>query len=160
MSVVSYQLSDKRGDAILVVKADGPAEHADLIYSAFGAAAQSAGLDAALQAFGDLPGAVSTATAILGGQPVPQLPQQGTSAQTYAAAPASWGQPPVPPFQPPAQQYQQPPMPAAAAPAAAPQCQHGTKVHRSGSNDRGTWNAWACPAPKGDPTQCKFEFIR
>lgn len=147
---VTYQLSDRRGEAILLVKAEGPGEQSDQVYAGFAAAAQSAGLDASLEAFGNLPGAVSVATAILGGQPVPQLPQL-----------QPWGQPPVPAYQPPAQPYQQPPMPAAAQQVqAAPQCQHGTKVHRTGSNDRGTWNAWACPAPKGDPTQCKFEFIR
>jgi hypothetical protein len=59
---------------------------------------------------------------------------------------------------------------ATAAPAAAPsgppppQCSHigthGPMVYREGNGAKGAWKAWFCPAPKGDPGQCKPQFIR
>lgn len=141
---VSYQLSDKRGDAILVVKAEGPAEHQDAIYSAFGAAVQDAGLDSALQSFGtSLVAAVATA------QPLVQ-PQE------------AWGQPPVAPYQPaPAQPAFQPQaQPQVPGAVNAPGCQHGQKVMVTGEKNGRTWKAWGCPADRNNPTKCGLEFIR
>lgn len=45
----------------------------------------------------------------------------------------------------------------------APTCPHGTKKflekpYRGGKP--GTWKAWACPAPQGDTTACKLDFIK
>lgn len=42
----------------------------------------------------------------------------------------------------------------------APQCPHGTKVYRKGESSRGPWQGWFCPAPKGDPSQCKADFFK
>lgn len=61
------------------------------------------------------------------------------------------------------------PAPATQAPAQAspygqpPACPHGTKKHleKPYKNGKpGTWKAWACPAPQGDPSACSLEFIR
>lgn len=45
----------------------------------------------------------------------------------------------------------------------APTCPHGTKkfLEKPYKNGKpGTWKAWACPAPQGDPSACQLEFIR
>lgn len=42
----------------------------------------------------------------------------------------------------------------------APTCPHGTRVFRTGVGQRGPWSAYFCPAPKGDPSQCKPDFQR
>lgn len=138
-----YQISDKRGDAILLVtsEADTP-EQAE---ADFAAAVGLAGLGGAYEFFQkELP--VAT---------VPSITQLTRPQE-------SWGNPPVPPMQ------QAPQMPAAAAPQGggapgqAPVCQHGTKLYREGtsaSNGR-AWKAWFCPAPGNDPTQCKKEWLR
>lgn len=151
---VSFQISDKRGDAILVVKAEGPAEQADQIFAGFAAGAQVAGLDAALDAFGNLPGAIANVQAVF-----------PTASVTAAAGPpAPWGNPPVPAYQPP-------PMPAAAAPAGPPargggKVQNGHCAHGAGSYRESKpgaprpWTGYFCPAPKGDPNQCEPEFQR
>ena len=52
-----------------------------------------------------------------------------------------------------------PAAPAAFTDATVPQCQHGVKTAKSGTSQKGPWKAWMCPAPKGDPTQCKPEWI-
>jgi len=52
-----------------------------------------------------------------------------------------------------------PSAPAAFTDATVPQCQHGVKTAKSGTSQKGPWKAWMCPAPKGDPTQCKPEWI-
>lgn len=60
------------------------------------------------------------------------------------------------------QQQQQPRPQAVNSPPGqqAPSCPHGTKLFRSGTKrDGGVWRAWMCPAPKGDPTQCKPEWL-
>lgn len=53
----------------------------------------------------------------------------------------------------------QPPVPAPATPSGAGQggytCQHGNRIHRTGTSAKGDWSAWFCPAPKGDPSACK-----
>lgn len=144
---VTYQISDKRGDAILVVKAEFPtAEQAE---AEFAKATGLAGLGTAYEGFGTP-------------NPVAAMP-----AAAMATRPQEqWGNPPVAPMQ---QQYQQAPqMPAAAAPAPAgapgpaPVCQHGQKLYREGvsqANGR-AWKAWFCPAPGNDPTQCAKEWLR
>lgn len=96
--------------------------------------------------------AIGTVVQTLGGQ-VEQTP-------TYDATVAA------PSHVPAAVAPQFAPVPPAAAPAAAPaaqggkMCQHGTMVYRTGTNAN-TGKAWAghfCPAPKGDPSQCKPVF--
>lgn len=56
-----------------------------------------------------------------------------------------------------------PPRPAAAnGPAPDPQvqnCMHGQRTFKSGTSAKGAWSAWFCPAPKGDPSQCKAIFL-
>lgn len=150
---VSFQISDKRGDVILVVKAEGPGEQSDQVYAGFAAAVQSAGLDASLDAFGNLPGAVANVQAVF-----------PTASVTAAAGPpAPWGNPPVPAFQP------TPQLPAAATPPPARgggKVQNGSCVHGPGTYRESkpgatkTWTAYFCPAPKGDPNQCEPEFQR
>lgn len=85
-----------------------------------------------------------------------QVLQAGTALTpvTSAAAPA----PPVIPQQTPAQvqaqalaNYQQ---------TAAPQCPHGTRVHRTGVGAKGPWSAYFCPTPKGTPGQCEPQWDR
>lgn len=52
--------------------------------------------------------------------------------------------------------------PPSAAPtgfAEAPSCQHGPKSAKSGASAKGPWKAWMCSAPKGDPTQCKPQWV-
>lgn len=155
---VKYQISDKRGDAILLVSAEGPGAEQDAIYSAFAAAVQDAGLEASLNGFGTgLVQAVTTA------QPLVQ-PQQPVQ--------EPWGNPPVPPmqqapiqqlapqspYQPPQQPAygQQPQVPAAAAPS----CHHGVQKLVQGEKNGRTWKAWGCPADRNDPSKCGLEFIR
>lgn len=41
----------------------------------------------------------------------------------------------------------------------APVCPHGTKTYKTGTNNRGDWAAWMCPARKGTPGQCPPEWI-
>lgn len=152
---VKYQISDKRGDAILLVSTEGPAEHADLVHGAFAAAVQKAGLDSAYQSFDELPGAIKTVTAVFPG------------AQVTAAAgpPDPWGTPPVPPFQPEAPPA--PPVPAAAAPQRGGGqvkngfCNHGAATPRASKEGAPKqWRGYFCPAPKGAPDQCEPEFVR
>ncbi|WP_200209071.1 hypothetical protein [Micromonospora coerulea] len=60
--------------------------------------------------------------------------------------------------------------PAQAAPAAAPagappgmtapSCPHGVKTYKTGQSARGAWQAWMCPARKGDPGQCPPQWIK
>lgn len=142
---VSFQLSDKRGDAILVVKAEGPGAEIDAIYAAFGGAVQDAGLEVALTAFGQ-----GTVQAVTAAQPLVQ-PQAPIYAIQQPAQQAQWGQPPVPP------------MPAAAQPQAVgapPVCQHGPKQYKSGESAKGKWAFWGCTARSEDPTKCEKEWVR
>lgn len=138
---VTYQISDKRGDAILVVKVEEATVEA--AEAAFAAGVGLAGLGAAYEAFGN---------------PVAAVP-----AAAIVTRPAAdpWGQPPVPPMVPQAAapQYQQP---AAPAQGQAPTCQHGVKLYREGvSQSTGrAWKAWFCPAASSDPTQCAKDWIR
>ena len=144
---IKFQISDKRGDAILVVVSE--ADTVEQAESAFAAAVGLAGLGGAYESFGTP-------------NPVAALP---AAAMVTRPAQEPWGNPPVQPMQ----QYQQAPqLPAAAAPAPAgapgpaPVCQHGSKLYREGtsaSNGR-AWKAWFCPAPGNDPTQCAKEWLR
>lgn len=147
---VTYQISDKRGDAILVVKSEF--DDAETAESEFAKAAGLAGLGVAYENFLGL-NPVAT---------VPSITQLTRPQAEYPPAQEPWGQPPVQPYQ------AGPPMPAAAqapaqgAPGPAPVCQHGTKLYRTGTsatNGR-EWKAWFCPAPGTDPTQCKKEWLR
>jgi hypothetical protein len=140
---VTYQISDKRGDAILVVKVE--ADTVEQAEADFAAATGLAGLGTAYESFG-IP------------NPVAAVP-----AAAIATRPAY-----TPPAEPWDQPRQAPQLPAAAAPqaggapGAAPVCQHGTKLYREGtsaSNGR-PWKAWFCPAPGNDPTQCAKQWLR
>jgi hypothetical protein len=149
---VTFQISDKRGDAILLVKAEGPGEQSDQVYAGFAAAVQSAGLDGSLDAFGPQgldPLAAARQT----------VANAGLLAQQQPAQPP-WGQPPVPAFQPqPA--YQPPQMPAAAQGGDGKFCIHGAMTFRSGTGKTGKpYSAYFCPSPKGTPNQCDPEFVR
>jgi hypothetical protein len=84
--------------------------------------------------------------------------------------PGSYEQRPANPA-PPQGGYAPPPQGGYAAPAAPqgtpygqpPTCPHGTKkfLERPYKNGKpGSWRAWACPAPQGDPSACKLEFIK
>jgi hypothetical protein len=54
---------------------------------------------------------------------------------------------------------------ASAAPADAPAggghtCAHGDMTYRTGEGKNGRkWEAYFCPAPKGDPTQCQPQWV-
>lgn len=135
---VRIQLSDKRDQAILLV--DITADSVEQAEQQFAAAAGLTGLGGAYESFG-VP-AVATIPAIT------QL--------TRPQAPEPWGQPAVPQYQPP--------MPAAAAPQAAPGgtpvCQHGPKEFKSGVGAKGPWSFWGCKARSDDPTKCEKEWVR
>jgi hypothetical protein len=141
---VSYQISDKRGDAILVVRVEeDTVEQAE---AAFAAATGLAGLGAAYESFGTP-------------NPVAAVP-----AAAIVTRPAeAWGNPPVQPMVPaaaaPAQNYGTPP----AGQQQPPVCQHGAKLYKTGTGKNPPyreWSAWFCPAPGTDPTQCPKEWIR
>lgn len=140
---ITIQLSDKRGDAILVVKAES--DTVEQAEAEFAAAAALTGLAGAYESFG-----ISN--------PVAGIPAIAQLTRPQVADP--WGQPPVAP-------YQAPQVPAAAAPAPAggpgtpPVCQHGSKLYKTGTAKTGRqWQAWFCPAPGNDPSQCEKEWIR
>lgn len=144
----TIQLSDKRADAILLVKVEvdsgAPLEAAE---EEFAAAAGLVGLGQAYESFGAAPPAT-----------VPGITQL-----TRPQPADPWGQPPVAPYQPPAQQAAPQYAPSPALPsAAAPQCQHGVKEYISGTSQKTgkPWKAWACPARRDDPTKCEKEWIR
>ena len=52
--------------------------------------------------------------------------------------------------------------PVAAAPAAAngKSCKHGAMSYKTGTNERGTWQGYMCPTPKGAPDKCETIWIR
>lgn len=50
--------------------------------------------------------------------------------------------------------------PSAFTNASVPQCQHGPKTAKTGSSAKGPWKAWMCSAPKGDPSQCKPDWVQ
>lgn len=124
---ITYQLSDKRQDAILVVKSEGAtAEEAE---AAFAAAAGLAGLGSAYESFG-IP------------NPVAVVPAAAIVTRPGPAAPTQWGQPPVQPMQPQ--------VPAAAGGAKV--CdRHGLPMqHKSGSTNGRDWAFWGCTGPSND----------
>jgi hypothetical protein len=139
---VKYQISDKRGDAILVVAVEeATAEAAE---AEFAKATGLAGLGAAYEGFG-IP------------NPVAAVP---AAAIATRPAPDPWGQPPVPPMQPqvPAAAVQQQP----GAPVPPDPCQHGAWLYREGvAQATGRpWKAWFCAASSSDPSQCAKKWIR
>jgi hypothetical protein len=140
---VSYQISDKRGDAILVVRVEeATVEQAE---SAFAAAVGLAGLGNAYESFG-IP------------NPVAAVP-----AAAVATRPAQdpWGQPPVQPMQY-APQVPQAAVQQPAGPTPPDPCQHGAWLYREGvAQATGRpWKAWFCAASSSDPTQCQKKWIR
>lgn len=176
----TLQISDKIGEAIFVVKVENP--DPTVAYTEFAAA---------LSAIGNVEAEVTLTrlSAVLarnGGQPEPAPvstvgdPLAAAVATAQAAFPGAqvvqqqqpWGNPPVPPFQPPQGVYQPvgtipvPPQqqPAPQMPgAAAPVCQHGPKQYREGVGKNPPyrpWSAWFCPAGQNDPTRCEKEWIR
>lgn len=48
---------------------------------------------------------------------------------------------------------------APASDPSAPVCNHGAMQYKTGTSAKGPWKAWFCPAPKGDPSQCKAKFL-
>lgn len=34
-------------------------------------------------------------------------------------------------------------------------CNHGKRVHKSGTNSRGSWEGWMCPQPKNAADKCE-----
>lgn len=83
-------------------------------------------------------------------------------AVTPVAAPPVEAAPPPPAWAatapPPAAPAWGPPTPA--QPVAAPQCQHGARVARTGNSAKGPWRAWMCPTPKGTPGQCEPQWVK
>ena len=135
----TLQISDKRGDAILLVKVEAPSDAPiEAVESAFAAAAGLAGLGTAYESFGLAPAAT-----------IPAITQLTRPAQE------PWGNPPVQPMVPAAVQQQQP------ATAAGPVCQHGPKTLISSKPGAPKpWQFWGCNARQDDPTKCEKEWVR
>lgn len=51
------------------------------------------------------------------------------------------------------------PAPAVATPGAHT-CQHGPMTYRTGNGQKGPWQGYFCPTPKGTPGQCDPQFVR
>jgi hypothetical protein len=83
-----------------------------------------------------------------------QQPPAQQAPQGYAQAPQGYQQPPQ------GQYPQQPQQAPQAPPGAAPSCMHGVKKYVEGTNAQGkAYKFWGCPAAKGDPSQCKPQWI-
>lgn len=127
----TYQLSDKRGDAILVVKLEAPDNvDASVIYTRFVELLSEAGIQAAADAFdGTTQAAVAAAAPLV--------------APAAARAAESWGNPPVPAMA-------QPQVPAAAGGGKA--CdRHGIPMtYKSGETNGREWAFWGCNGPSND----------
>jgi hypothetical protein len=39
-------------------------------------------------------------------------------------------------------------------------CKHGAMSYKTGTNERGTWQGYMCPTPKGAPDKCETIWIR
>lgn len=65
------------------------------------------------------------------------------------ANPGAWG----------SSSQQQAPAQGQAGPGPAPQCQHGSRVYKTGRSAKGPWAAWFCPRPKGAPDACAPEWV-
>ena len=80
----------------------------------------------------------STEAELLTNAPAPVKPEVATIAQAFNATPV------------------------AAAPAAAggKSCKHGAMSYKTGTNERGTWQGYMCPTPKGAPDKCETIWIR
>lgn len=154
---LTLQLSDKRGDAILLAKVELDDLSDQAIQQAeaqLAAAAGLVGLGESYERFGAAaPATVPAVTQLI--RPVGQPAQQPAAVH----ADPTWGQPPVPPFQPAQAPQAAPQVPGAAAPF----CHHGQRVFISGTSNKPPyreWKAWACPADRNDPTKCEKEWIR
>lgn len=44
--------------------------------------------------------------------------------------------------------------------AGGKQCAHGAMTLREGVSAKGPWKGYFCPLKKGDPAQCRAEFVR
>lgn len=144
----TFQVSDKLGDAIFVVKVD-----ADDPGQAFGEFAHALSLVGNQEAERVLARLEAVFGREVGAAPAPLAPAVATVTRTFPQA------------QPVANAYQggPPPLPAAAQGdgEGAPTCQHGQKQYKTGIGKTGKeWKAWACPARSSDPTRCEFEWIR
>lgn len=131
----TVQISDKRGDAILLVKVEAPDEIDPAnVFARFVQVAAEAGIDTAVSSFDT---------------PVPVQAVAAAAPLTQPAQQSSWGNPPVPPMQP-----------AAAAPTPAPPvCQHGPKQYKSGVGAKGPWAFWGCTARSDDATKCDKQWV-
>lgn len=135
----TYQLSDKRGDAILVVKLEAPDNvDAAVIYTRFVELLSEAGIQAAADAFD-----ATTAQAVAAAAPL-------VSPVVQRAAEA-WGNPPVPPMATPQ-------VPAAAGGARLCQSHNLPMVYKSGETNGREWAFWGCTAPKDQ--QCDKEWAK
>lgn len=144
----TYQVSDKIGDAIFVIKteADDPGQ----AFGDFSVALSLIGNQQAEAVLARLEGVLSREA---GAAPAPLAPAVATVAAAFPNAQ------PLANYVPAAT----PPLPAAAAgaaPGGPPTCQHGTKQYKSGEKNGRSWQAWACPASSSDTTRCGFEWIR
>lgn len=129
---VKYQLSDKRGDAILLASAEG--DDPTVVEQDFAEAVALAGLSSSYETFA---------------QPAPTYPRPTTQGQAVQNVRQAF--PAAAPL----------PAAATGGDGGAPQCQHGTKVYKESKPDAPKpWRAWACPARSSDPTRCEFEWIR
>jgi hypothetical protein len=136
--MIKIQLSDKRGDAILLVAAEGDAEGVELLEDGFARAAGLVGLGSAYESFGaPAPAAVPAATALTrsGPPPVPAAAQR---------QPEPWEQPQQQPAQDPS----------------VPSCQHGPKTYKSGTTNGRAWAFWGCNGRSDDPTKCEKQWVR
>lgn len=59
-----------------------------------------------------------------------------------------------------AQAFNATPVAAPAAQPGAKACKHGTMTYKSGTNERGTWQGYMCPTPKGAPDKCETIWVR
>ena len=40
------------------------------------------------------------------------------------------------------------------------QCKHGAMVYKTGTNAKGAWKAWMCPAGQKDPSRCEPVWVK
>lgn len=166
----TFQVSDRNGDAIFVVKSENP--DPAIAYSEFATALAAVGSQEAEATLSRLAGVFGKATPTSSSVANPLAAAQATAMAAFPGAVPQgqdpWGNPPVPPFQPAAA----PQLPAAAAAppfqpqqqaGSAPVCQHGPKEYITGTSKNPPyreWKAWACRADRNDPSKCEKEWIR
>ena len=59
-----------------------------------------------------------------------------------------------------AQAFNATPVAAPASQPGAKSCKHGAMTFKSGTNERGTWQGYMCPTPKGAPDKCETIWVR